>query len=308
MIIMIDINIDFWKKLYQNDIIYHYTKASTAIDCIFYTNQLRFSKARKSIDPIESKKARRGTIYFEDTESLLNDNSTDADELHNFVNDLEDKFNLICFCQNNMGEDFANKNYISSFEGHQELFGFTKLRMWDQYADNFAGVCIAFSKQKLLSLNQTNLELIEGNVKYLSFQDLGINKLGDIQGDHLRNVGKEKYREQLESIIKQSFFFKHIDYSGESEYRVGTFYDESKCALEILQDEMVRENMMLNISGCVEAIFVSSYANKKQKDELLRYANELKVKIVEMKWEHNSFKASDYLESTKFLEDLMKNS
>lgn len=300
-------NIDFFKKIYQNDIIYHYTKASTAIDHIFYKNQLRFSKARKSIDPIESKKARRGTIYFEDTESLVNDHYADADELHNFVNDLEEKFNLICFCQNNMGEDFASKNYITSFEGHQELFGFTKLRMWDQYADNFAGVCIAFSKNKLLTLNQAHLDLIEGDVKYLSFQDLWIKKLGDIQGDYLRKVGKKIYQEELESIIKQSFFYKHTDYSGETEYRIGTFYDESKCALEVLQDELVSENMMLNISGCVEAIFVSSYANKKQKDELLRYADKLKVKIIEMKWEHNSFKASDYRESTMLLEKINKS-
>lgn len=303
---MIDMNIDFFKKLYQKDIIYHYTKASTAIDYIFYTNQLKFSKARKSIDPIESKKARRGTIYFEDTELLLNDHCNDADELHNFVSNLEEKFNLICFCQNDMGKDFASKKYISRFEGSQELFGFTKLRMWDQYADHYAGVCIAFSKQKLLSLNQSNLELIDGDVEYLSFQDLWIEKLGDIQGDYLRKVGKKEYMEQLESIVKRSFFFKHIDYSGETEYRIGTFYDKSKCAVEVFQDELIHENMMLNISGCVEAIFVSSYANKKQKDDLLKYADKLKVKIIEMKWRHNSFKASDYRESGKLLESIMK--
>lgn len=304
---MIEVNIDFFKKLYKSDIVFHYTKASTAIDHIFYKNQLRFSKARNSIDPIESKKAHRGTIYFGDIESTPNNNHyADVDELHDFVNNIEENFNLICFCQNKMGEDFANKNYISNFDGNQELFGFTKLRMWDQYADNFAGVCIAFSKRKLLSLNKSNLELIDGDVEYLTFQDLNIKKLGNIQGNHLLNVGKETYKKQLESIIKQSFFFKHVDYSGETEYRIGTFYDKSKCTFEVIQDDLVRENMMLNISGCVEAIFVSSYANKKQKDDLLRYANKLKVKIIEMKWNYNSFTALDYRESSKLLESIMK--
>ena len=306
---MIHVDIEFFKHLYSDDIIYHYTKASTAIDFILFNNQLRFNKAMMSIDPIESKKARRGTVYYSNIDGRESESHyADINEIHNYVDDMEDQFNLICFCQNHMGEDFASKNYISPFKGHEELFGFTKLRMWDQYADKFSGVCIAFSKEKILSLNQ-NLELINGDVQYLTFDKLYIEKVSNIQGDHLKAVGKEHYMKQLKTTIKQSFFFKNIDYSGEHEYRIGTLFDKTKCSMEIVQNEPIFDkNMMLDISGCIEAIFVSSYANEKQKSILMEYAEQLNVKLVEMQWEYNTFEVNDYIDWIKFLKSIKINS
>lgn len=289
-----NIGINFLKNIYNDDIIYHYTKASTAIDFILYNNELQFSQARKSIDPIESRKAERRTIYYggEVDKPISKKQYEEENELHAFVDNMEEQFNQICFCQNSMGEDFADKNCISNFEGHEELFGFSKPRMWDQYADKFSGVCIAFSKVKILSLNQ---KIIEGNVEYLTFQKISLNKIGDIQANHLVNVGKEKYKDQLELLVRESFFYKHIDYSGENEYRIGTFFDKDKCSIQTIRGEMIfNRTMMLDISNCVQAIFVSSFANDKQKKDLLEYANKLNVEIIEMKWRHNSFEPEDY--------------
>ena len=288
---------NFFKSIYNDDIIYHYTKASTAIDFILYNNQLRFNKARKSIDPIESKKARRRTVYYdaEVGKHRSEQHFQDVNELHHLLDDLEERFNLICFCKNRMGEDFASEHYISPFEGHEELFGFTKLRMWDQYADKFSGVCIAFSREKILSLNSKKFDLIKDDVEYLPFQELLLKKIGDIQGNHLVNVGKEEYEKQLEQLAKKPFFYKHIDYLGENEYRIGTLFDKDKCSPEIIRDEMSFDRtMMLDISGCVVAIFVSSFANKRQKNDLLKYAYDLNVEIIEMRWQHDSFEPSNY--------------
>jgi len=298
---MINVEISFFENLNSEDIIYHYTKASTAIDFILYKNELRFNKARLSNDPIESKKPERCTISMVETE-ISKSHSDDVDELHAFIDDLEERFNQICFCQNS-----RNKNYISSFEGNEELFGFTKLRMWDQYADKFSGVCIAFSKEKILSLNKHKFDLIEDNVSYLTFKQLYLNKVGHIQIEHLKNFGKEKYKEQLENSLKQSFFYKHNDYSGENEYRIGTFFDKRKCSVEKFQDELFFDkNMMLDISGCIEAIFVSSYANDKQKNALLEYADKLNIKLVEMQWKYNSFVVNDYKDWKDFIDGINK--
>lgn len=51
--------------------------------------------------------------------------------------------------------------------------------------------------------------------------------------------------------------------------------------------------MMLDISGCVVAIFVSSFANDRQKNDLLQYATELNIEIIEIRWQHNSFEPWD---------------
>jgi hypothetical protein len=65
--------------------------------------------------------------------------------------------------------------------------------------------------------------------------------------------------------------------------------------------------MTLDISGCIEAIFVSSYANNKQKDALLEYSEKLNVRIIEMQWQHNSFVVNDYKEWIEFVEEVKKN-
>lgn len=304
-----NIDNDFFKKIYNDDIIYHYTKASTAIDFILYNNKLKFNQALKSIDPIESRKADRGTIYYgiEAEKLTTKQQYLDENELHAFLNDMQEQFSLICFCQNSIGSDFASENYISTFDGHQELFGFTKLRMWDQYADKFSGVCIAFSKEKILSLNRNKFKIIGGKVEYLKFQELSVKKIGDIQGNYLINVGKEKYKKELKKSVEESFFFKHIDYSGENEYRIVTLFDKEKCSLEVIRDEIFFERtMMLDISNCIEAIFVSSFANYRQKNDLLEYANKLNVEMIEMKWQHDSFVPTNYKKSAELFAEMNK--
>lgn len=296
-------NIDFFKSIYKDDIIYHYTKAATAIDYILFDNQLRFSRGSKSNDPIESSSASRGTVYYENIDRQQSKNHlNDADELHEFVGDLEIRFQKICFCKNSMGDDFASKNYHTQFEGHEELFGFAKPRMWDQYADKFTGVCLAFSKKKILSLNDSELELIEGNLKYLTFRQLWENKVGDIQGDYLSKAEKGVYRNQLDEQVKQSFFFKHKDYAGENEYRIGTLYDKNKCCVEKVKNKLIfDETMMLDTTNCIEAIFMSNYANVRQKGDLLKYADTLSIPLVEMNWLHNSIEYGNYREQLRLL-------
>jgi len=296
---------DFFKSIYNDDIIYHYTKASTAIDYILYNEQLRFNSRRNSIDPIESRTARRSSSYYgpEKEESISKKHVKDCNELHEDLSSLEDRFHQICFCKNHKGSDFANEQYLSGFSGHEELFGFTKPRMWEQYADNYNGVCTTFSKEKILNLNSNKIDLLNGNVRYLSFMELSEKKIGDISGNYLLNVGKDKYKEQNTKKVKESYFYKHKDYSGENEYRIGTLYEEKKCSAEMNRDEVIiGKTIMLDVSGCIEAIFISSYANNRQKKDLLNYAIKLDVPIIEMNWKHDSFEPVDY-KATKELYD-----
>lgn len=304
---MMEINSNFIKNISNSDTIYHYTKASTAIDFILHNENLRFQQARKSNDPIESRKAERRTVsYITGIEkSRSKKQFDDENQLHAFINNLEEEFHQICFCQNRIEEDLLSEGFISNFYGHEESFGFTKLRMWDQYADRFSGVCIAFSKEKIISKNSGKFDLLEGDVQYLTFQELLIKKPGDIQADHLANCGVEQYQKQLEESVKESFFYKHLDYSGETEYRIGTFFHKEKCSIDNIRGEIFFDrSMMLDIAGCIKAIFVSSFANERQKDDLLDYANKFNIGLIEMDWQYNSFKARDYRKWKHFFNEL----
>lgn len=295
------------KKIYTEDIIYHYTKASTAIDFILYNGQLRFNSSRNSNDPIESRKPRRGIFYTGGMagEEISRDMALDSTYINNHISNLENQFHQICFCKNHYNKYF-NKEYLSrGISGYEELFGFTKVRMWDQYADNYSGVCLAFSKEKIITKNERRIELLKDDVKYLSFQKLSDAKIGDINGNYLSNIGKNRYKKLIDKQVKKSLFFKHKDYRNENEYRIGTFYDKDKCCLEIIRGEFVFEKtMMLDISDCVEAIFISSYLNDKQKSELLAYANKLNIPIIEIRWQYDSFELIDYKGELELIKNL----
>jgi len=288
-------DVDFiFKNLYKEDIIYHYTKASTAIDHILFDKHLKFSHVRNSNDPIESKHADRINIGSRSV-NLEEVSMCDLSNLRDFIMKLENSIHQISFCKNEIGQNFASPNYHGQIEGNEEYFGFTKPRMWEQYADNYSGVCIAFSKQKLLALNNKNQELLEVDVEYVINSHLKFKKMGDISLDLLLERGFDEYKREAEKKIMNGLFYKHKDYVGENEYRIVSQFDKSRCIPVAVQGELEFDTTMgLNISDCIEAIFVSSYANYKQKNDLLEYANELKVPMIEMIWQYNSFKIRDY--------------
>lgn len=299
-------SINFFKKIYNEDVIYHYTKASTAIDFILFNEQLKFSGRKNSIDPIESRKANRGIVSTGTYDRKRDKKFTDeSNRLASLVFDLENSFNQICFCKNYMGSEFASENYHTQFEGHEEIFGFTKARMWERYADNYSGVCLAFSKKKVIALNEAKHKLIYKDVDYLKYTELSCRKIDNISANYLFDVGFDIYKERIEQIAESSFFCKHIDYDGENEFRIGVYHEEEKCIAEEIRGEFYfGKTMMLNIKGCLEAIFISSYANAKQKKSLLEFAEKLDIPIIEMVWEHDSFKARDYKEIVKFYNSL----
>ena len=290
-------DIESLKFLYNEDIIYHYTKANTAIDFILYNQHLKFSHRRESNDPIESRTADRVTMWTgpEVRKPISEKMDSDLEDLHESIISLENRFHQICFCKNQMGGVIANEKYRGDFEGNEEFFGFAKPRMWEQYADNYTGVCIAFSKNKILELNK-NLDLLKGNIKYLTYSKLSYKKLGDIYGNRLSKLDIEQYKKENEENVKISFFYKHKDYDGENEYRIGVLPNEDKFVCEVIRGELNFNKLKpLNVAGCIEAIFMSSYANNKQKMDLRKYANEnkLDIPIFELDWQYNSFRLLD---------------
>ncbi len=286
---------EFYKRIYSDDIIYHYTKASTAIDYILFNNQLKFNNAINSIDPIESIVANRSICYKTNIDSKTSEflNTKGANRLSQYIKKLQYNFLQVSFCKNKISENFSFEDYSGQFENNEEIFGFTKPRMWDQYADKYSGVCIALSKSKILKLNNPLLTKFKDDVKYKNFNELSFYKVGDIDNDYLNKIGYKKYKQELKKKIIDSFFYKHIDYIGEDEYRIGTFCNKKSINYNH-GNFQYSNNRMLDIESCIEAIFFSSFANEKQKDELHIYAKKFNIPIIEINWNHDSINPYDY--------------
>jgi hypothetical protein len=132
------------------DIIYHYTKATTAVEHIFYKNRLKFSLMSNSIDTIEKSRFNTGTVYFgaDETSEMFKRNSNDINEMEKRIDSLLETAKILCFCKNDINNKYSSANIY-----RKDYYGFLKPRMWDQYGENYKGVCLAFSKSKMIENN-----------------------------------------------------------------------------------------------------------------------------------------------------------
>ncbi|MDP2686747.1 MAG: DUF2971 domain-containing protein [Aequorivita sp.] len=192
--------------LKNENTIFHFTSALTAIEYILPNKNLLFSPRKNSDDPVESKK-----IIISKSIAIIDSNIEErtegkSQELYDLIDDRIKNNKQICFC--------TNKFCTSESE-----YGYQKSRMWDQYGDNFKGVCLAFD-QPLLLQNCTS-EIIKGEINYLSYDDLRKDYL-EVDSNHLDNYDSQ-YENSLLEKSNHLLFRKHIDYRDECEFRICNF-------------------------------------------------------------------------------------
>jgi hypothetical protein len=230
---------DIHEKYEINDIIYHYTKLNTALEHILDTRidgrTLRLSPRKHSIDPWEKYEEYLPMIFdFENS-----DINVDDDRISSLYNDFKGKLEIskqVCFCKNN------NNHRLKTQESHQSkqsLLGYLKARMWERYADNFNGVCLAFDQIKLKSNNPS---FSVKSIKYKRFQNLPERtlrlKLSELSStDGLKRI-KSSFTKKLNDIL----YSKYYDYRDENELR---FYSFSEYEYDYL-----------NISGALKGVFL----------------------------------------------------
>ncbi len=274
----------FCKQIYTQDTVFHYTKVITAINYILKNSSLKFSKRNEANDPIESslQDCYVHSEYIgsdEDYELMCKNNRNDAHLLATKINKKAKQYGQISFCRNS-NDNFNFLNYVGdNFKNHEEMYGFTKPRMWEQYADQYKGVCLAFSKPKITELNRDR-NLLSGNVKYYKYKKLRLKNLSVSLNVH-DNIGTIDYNKLLRKRLTQYLFWKHKDYEGESEYKL--------CA-----NERFPSYPYLDVHDCLQAIIVSERAKWEHKECLLEYAKRFNVPIFEIKWKHNSIEIKEF--------------
>ncbi|MDP3313133.1 DUF2971 domain-containing protein [Lutibacter sp.] len=295
----------FLKDIYCEDIIFHYTKTATAIDYILFNNRLKLTHIKASTDPIE--KFPRYGIY-----SSWYGDKTNSDEMHKqhseqinkMLENVETRIKdyvQVCFCKNKL--QTAN---FWNFSIQYEDFGFAKPRMWEQYGDNYTGVCIAFSKKKIIEKNN-NLELIKkGNsdVEYLTYYELSL-KTNDVSVNSFNEIGSEDYEKKMIDRIENELFWKHKDYIDENEYKICTLFKKEQSCLNMYKNQL-DHYMGLNIENSIKAIFVSSYANENQKKTLDKYSKEFDIPLIEIKWKNNGIETYYYDRFQELIESIEK--
>jgi hypothetical protein len=245
----------------KDDTIYHYCSMQTAVEYILANKKIRLSPRLNSIDPLESKKpfiSYCGT----NTEDDLN---CQAFAIGQRASERFADVKQACFCMNN------SDLYKSSFYPQLplEYYGFLKPRMWDQYADRYKGVCLAFSKNELLK-NQSQYKAQA--IKYVNYNEIPLHH-HSIDLDDIINLGKDEYWEKFSRLTEVKMFHKHLDYKDENELRIISFSKDSFDYIDI-------SNSLIGI-----IISGASYTTSFMTDTLSKYARDYNVKALRIDWQ-----------------------
>jgi len=248
----------------SKDTVYHYCSLNVALEHILYDKQLRLSKRKSSLDPIENETPfiSIGGMFGSFEESQITaEEGIFIRKLENKIIDFLSLTKQSCFCMNDDSEYFSGfmvKPY--------EYYGFLKPRMWNQYADNYRGVCLAFSRNELEKIDT----IVPKKIKYHCYSRLSLNHIS-INLNRLRKIGFESYEKEYLTNLEKVLFQKHIDYKGENEFRLCM---HSKNEFEYIY-----------ISTAIVGIILSdNYTSHFSKQALNKFAEELKINLLYLSW------------------------
>jgi hypothetical protein len=271
----------------KSDTIFHYCKLSTALEDILYNKKLRLSPRYKSLDPVENLPPSlfcAGGVFRggEESEEIRTKHASDIEKLHTIRSEQYKIHKQLCFCMNHK----PNSAHESE-EWPLEYYGFLKPRMWDQYANGYKGVCLAYSLEKLV---HENGDLKHGNIRYLPYSKFD-PLYGRIDLNDLHTIGFKEYEAQYRDKLSESILLKHKDYEGENEYRL---YKLSK-----------KKYIEISIGDSLRGIIVSQNFTKEfSLNALKEYADEFKVELLLIQWSDANISIQTKEEDDKFYKGL----
>lgn len=205
----------------SDQFVYHYTSAGTARDYILKDRTLQFSAYTTTNDPKETKTWEFGLLTFEDRD-LGKYRHNELSE--RFSRALKAAAKVACFC---VDLEPLTGDHIRDIYRR----GYSKARMWAEYADRHTGVCLVLDKEKLLGSVRRHLgkhTIAHGRVTYRDAPQLtGIEHHAfNIDVDLYESLGPSAYaRAHLQRHGHGLFFEKLVDWRDELEWRVVVFAD-----------------------------------------------------------------------------------
>lgn len=232
---------------------------------IFDKKELRLSPYTKTNDPREYKE--RSFVMIGDgipSDSIYDKHFKTDFEFNNLI---KQRCKITSFC-NDTWERFG-----SSFNPWKR--GFAKSRMWSQYGENQAGVCLCFSRKKLVEVITSKLEeddeIIYQNVDYEDFSHDSINAT-TFSGNKLEELESAKYIAlHLKENTGGLFFKKAEDYTNENEFRIIVISNLS-------------EYKFFPICTSLEAVIVGDRFPSVYWDLIKALAEELGAQLNRLKW------------------------
>jgi hypothetical protein len=200
---------------------FHYTTRKAAFEHILPEKKLRFSLYRNMRDPLESQPWTFAGAYFID-ESVKPGEPDPAEaaffQFNRLANYIRERSHLLAFTIDAEGYgESPNAEYFAR--------GWSRARMWEQYAENHQGACLVFNREKLIASITRSLQ-DQGRAapyyKKVEYTETGTADLSLNLGGLAGNVSDAVVQEFIEQHKDELFFLKTLDWETEHEYRFST--------------------------------------------------------------------------------------
>lgn len=199
-----------------DELVYHYTKAETARDHILRNKTLKLGTYARTNDPKETK-AWQFSLGTNESRDLGAYKFRETSE--RFSAALKEHAKVVCFS--------TDKAPLIGDHARDILHrGYAKPRMWAQYAENHAGVCLVFRKEALIAAVRQHAMhelLFAGHVDYRNVPLLTslTPHAFMIDVDLYETLGPTAYaKSHLQTHYRELFFEKLLDWRDENEWRI----------------------------------------------------------------------------------------
>ena len=201
---------DFLINISSDDALFHYTGRAIVFEEILHKNCFLLFTFKNTNDPLEYKdrlidavgwgwENKSDNIVFEITNTI------------DFI--IKEKTHFASFCKNKFNND--------TLESH----GFLKPRMWSQYGESHKGLCLVFSKNKVIQAINKEIEntkhlFFHDSVKYCEYVHDSTHTTLHADANLLNNKTPHEIAiEHINKCYRDLFFIKQNDFEREDEYR-----------------------------------------------------------------------------------------
>jgi len=259
---------DITKLINSNDSIYHFTRKDIAIEYILNQKTLKLGSFSQTNDPQEYRPRMTSAVGWEWEDRHL-------DKIHEITRAIDKiikSSGFLSFCEN----IYDGSNLLGQ--------GCLKSRMWSQYAENHSGICLMFSKGKLLEEIEEQLKqssvIYKKSVTYKEPHRSRIKNSLALWGGEIDEQDKEEIAHKyIQSNYEHVFFQKQLDYKDENEFRIVSIPETGKYDNEIF----------LDISSSLKTIILGDAFPQVYLPTIKALSKELNVPYRKLHWEKHSY-------------------
>lgn len=202
-------------RLEHGKVLFHYTTRKAAFEHILPDKQLRFSPYAEMRDPLENKWL--FNCSYELASDMPDDHPDHPERTRDFLElraaRIRESAKVLSLTLDGDG-----------FEGPAKLFGrgWARARMWEQYAENHAGVCLLFKRDALIERVTESLQAqgLPGPYnRSVTYTQRGTGRGLPLNLTEIGPIDEQWVRELVEKRKDDLFFLKTTDWETEHEYR-----------------------------------------------------------------------------------------